>query len=74
MKKIGEKTFTELDFFDVVRRVEKAYKKVKKIEKTFEKGIALFEKIEYNAEDVCKGDEATDCSLACEVTVADHVR
>lgn len=37
-----EKTFAALDFFAVIRRVDAAYKKVKKIEKTFEKGIALF--------------------------------
>ena len=30
--------------------------------------------LEYNAEDVCKGDEVADCSLAGEVTVTDHVR
>ena len=71
---IGEKSFVRLDFFEVIRRFGPAYKKVKKIEKTFEKGIAFFEKVEYNAEDVCKGDEVTDCSLAGEVTAMDHVR
>ena len=30
--------------------------------------------MEYNVEDVCKGDEVTDCSLAGEGTVMDHVR
>ena len=29
---------------------------------------------EYNVADVCKGDEVTDCSLAGEGTVMDHVR
>ena len=48
--------------------------KLKKIKKKFKKGIAQFQVFEYNVGDVCKGDEATDCSLACEVTVADHVR
>jgi len=49
-------------------------RKIKKIKKNFKKGIAHFEVFEYNVEDVCKGDEAADCSLAGEVTVADHVR
>ena len=48
--------------------------KLKKIKKNFKKGIALFRVLEYNAEDVCKGDEVADCSLAGEVTVTDHVR
>ena len=49
-------------------------RKFKKTEKNFKKGIAFFRIIEYNAEDVCKGDEVTDCSLAGEVTAMDHVR
>lgn len=49
-------------------------KKLKKIEKKFEKGVAFFEEMEYNVADVCKGDEVTDCSLAGEGTVMDHVR
>ena len=49
-------------------------KKLKKVEKNFKKGLAQIGKIEYNVADVCKGDEAADCSLAGEVTVADHVR
>ena len=49
-------------------------RKFKKIEKNFKKGIAFFSELEYNAEDVCKGDEVADCSLAGEVTVTDHVR
>ena len=49
-------------------------KSSKKFLKTFEKGLALFEKMEYNSVDVCKGDEAADCSLAGGGTVADHVR
>ena len=49
-------------------------KKLKKIEKKFKKGVAISRKIEYNVADVCKGDEVTDCSLAGEGTVMDHVR
>lgn len=49
-------------------------KKLKKIEKKFKKGVAIIRKIEYNVADVCKGDEVTDCSLAGEGTVMDHVR
>ena len=49
-------------------------RKCEKIEKNFKKGIALFKVLEYNVEDVCKGDEVADCSLAGEVTVTDHVR
>ena len=43
-------------------------------EKNFKKGLAIGTKIEYNVADVCKRDEAADCSLAGEGTVADHVR
>ncbi|MBP3655538.1 MAG: hypothetical protein J6K32_02465 [Clostridia bacterium] len=50
------------------------YGNLKKVEKNFKKGVAQIRKIEYNVADVCKGDEAADCSLAGEVTVADHVR
>ena len=58
-----------------MKRENRARKeKLKKIKKKFKKGIAQFQVFEYNVGDVCKGDEATDCSLACEVTVADHVR
>ena len=49
-------------------------RKFENSQKNFKKGIAIFEEIEYNAEDVCKGDEVTDCSLAGEVTAMDHVR
>ena len=55
------------------RRREKA-ENFKKDEKSFEKGVAIIRKIEYNVADVCKGDEVTDCSLAGEGTVMDHVR
>ena len=54
------------------KRTEK--KKLKKIEKNFKKRVAIIRKIEYNVADVCKGDEVTDCSLAGEGTVMDHVR
>ena len=54
------------------KRTEK--KKLKKIEKNFKKGVAIFREMEYNVADVCKGDEVTDCSLAGEGTVMDHVR
>ena len=48
--------------------------KTQKNEKNFKKGVAIIRKIEYNVADVCKGDEVTDCSLAGEGTVMDHVR
>ena len=67
------KTLTGLDF-SRIRKTERAERNVKKIEKKCKKGIALFRVFEYNVEDVCKGDEVTDCSLAGEVTVTDHVR
>ena len=48
--------------------------KAQKTEKKFKKGVALLRFFEENVEDVCKGDEAADCSLAGEGTAADHVR
>ena len=56
------------------RQKRRQTEKRKKVEKNFEKGLALFTVLEYNTEDVCKGDEVTDCSLAGEVTATDHVR
>ena len=61
-------------FFEPSRQKQGKAKKLKKIEKKFEKGVAFFRKMEYNVADVCKGDEVTDCSLAGEGTVMDHVR
>lgn len=60
--------------FERKRQKEEKAKKLKKIEKKFEKGVAFFREMEYNVADVCKGDEVTDCSLAGEGTVMDHVR
>ena len=60
--------------FERKRQKGRKKKKLKKIEKKFEKGVAFFEEMEYNVADVCKGDEVTDCSLAGEGTVMDHVR
>ena len=69
----AEKGGTHLTFRAVGRgrgREEKSEKNIK----IFKKGLAYSRKIEYNVEDVCKGDETADCSLAGEGTAADHVR
>ena len=68
------KSFAGLDFFGVFGSKGEKAKNIEKNQKNFKKGLAKFRIIEYNVEDVCKGDEVTDCSLACEVTVMDHVR
>ena len=47
---------------------------MKIFKRKFKKGVDFLKKVEYNTEDVCKGDETTDCSMAVEGTVADHVR
>ena len=60
--------------FERRRQKEEKAEKFKKDEKSFEKGVAFFLEMEYNVADVCKGDEVTDCSLAGEGTVMDHVR
>ena len=60
--------------FERRREKEEEAENFKKDEKSFEKGVAISRKIEYNVADVCKRDEVTDCSLAGEGTVMDHVR
>ena len=60
--------------FERRREKEEKAENLKKIENKFEKGVAFFREMEYNVADVCKGDEVTDCSLAGEGTVMDHVR
>lgn len=67
------KALTELDF-SAERKNRRREEKRKKIQKNFKKGLAQMKELEYNVEDVCKGDEVADCSLAGEVTVTDHVR
>ena len=60
--------------FEPEREKREKAENLKKIENKFEKGVAFFREMEYNVADVCKGDEVTDCSLAGEGTVMDHVR
>lgn len=73
MKANASKSLMALSFSRILE-IAMLERNVKKIEKKFKKGIALFHVFEYNVEDVCKGDEVADCSLAGEVTVTDHVR
>ena len=70
----GRKKQAGADFLSERRKRDEMEKISKKIEKKFKKGVAISRKIEYNVADVCKGDEVTDCSLAGEGTVMDHVR
>ena len=70
----GRKRQAGADFLSERRKRDEMEKISKKIEKKFKKGVAISRKIEYNVTDVCKGDEVTDCSLAGEGTVMDHVR
>lgn len=76
-RRTGGKSLEGACFFARTRILpagRKTQKNSKKLRKNFKKGLAQFEELEYNVEDVCKGDEVADCSLAGEVTVMDHVR
>ena len=70
----GRKRQAGADFLSERRKRDEMEKISKKSKKKFKKGVAISRKIEYNVADVCKGDEVTDCSLAGEGTVMDHVR